>query len=236
MMKQLTAGLATFALQGLTLAGIAYASPAPSVLSAQAAPSRLPAHGGPVGVTATVHGATECWLVALADPASIKVTLPAPANCSKGSYREAVTFGPNRVRRPTTATLELFASHPNSISAESLLHVALAAAPAPPPPAPTPGVLTATTTPRDLPANGGIVTVIGHVVGGRACQLVMLANPTGVQVTLPSPTNCSAGIYTAPVVFGTNPTTKLAVMKLGLYPAGLAQKHAGVIYVELAPR
>jgi hypothetical protein len=230
MMKQLTAGLAAVALQGLALAGVAYASPAPQVLAVQAAPSNLPAHGGTVDVTAQVHGVTSCWLVALTNP-GVKVTLPAPANCSKGSYSEKVAFGPNRARHPAAVTLELFGTHPNAISAERLLHVTLAAAPAPAQP---PGVLAATTTPRGLPGNGGIVTVIGHVVGAQVCRLGVLANPAGIKVTLPAPANCSAGIVTVPVVFGPNPRTTPAVVKLDLFPYKLAQKYVGVLYVELA--
>jgi type 1 fimbria pilin len=233
MMKQLAAFAATFALQGLALAGVAYASPVSQVLAVQAAPVRLPSAGGTMSVAAKVRGVTECWLVVLTDPANVRVALPAPADCAKGSYEEKVAFGPNRARHPAVVGLEIFASRPNAIAAEGSLNITVAAAPAP---AVTPGVLSATTTPRGLPSDGGVVTVIGHVVGGRRCQLAVLANPANVQVTLPTPVNCSSGIVTAPIVFGPNPTTTAAVVKLGLYPAGLASKHAGVIYVELAPR
>jgi hypothetical protein len=233
MMKQLTAFTATFTLQALLLVGVAYASPATQVLAIQATPSHLPATGGTMSVAAKVSGATSCWLVTLPGSVNVKVTLPTPAGCAKGSYDEKVVLGPNRVRHPVMVELELFASHPNVIAADSLIDITVAAAPAP---AAVPGVISATTTPRGLPANGGIVTVIGHVVGARACRLSVLANPANVKVTLPAPADCSTGTYTAPVVFGANPKTTAAVVKLGLFPAGSVRKYAGVLYVELAPQ
>lgn len=70
-------------------------TPAPVVLSARAAPGALPAKGGTVEVVGKVRGATLCRLAVLGDH-GVKVTLPKPADCASGTYREPVTFGPNQ--------------------------------------------------------------------------------------------------------------------------------------------
>ena len=88
--------------------------PAPAVLSARALPGTLPAEGGTVEVVGKARWAATCRLAVLADPQrgpkAVRVSLPEPATCADGSYREPVSFGPNGTKFAVVVKLGLFAS------------------------------------------------------------------------------------------------------------------------------
>ena len=86
-------GLMAGGARGVLYVSVAGAPHDPVVLSARATPWRLGYKGGTVTVEGKVKAADFCRLGVLADRGSVKVSLPKPANCSKGTYRERVTFG-----------------------------------------------------------------------------------------------------------------------------------------------
>ena len=196
--------------------------PAATVLSARALPGALAAKGGTVEVVGKVRDASSCRLAVLGDH-GIKISLPKPANCAGGSYREPARFGPNGAKAPVVVKLGLFAG-----PAHGVFYVVVAPArPA------RPAVLSAKAAPWRLGYKGGTVTVEGRVSGAKVCRLAVLDDP-GVRARLPKPTSCSKGVYREQVTFGPNRHHEAATVKLALFPYGLVKKYDGAFFVSLA--
>jgi hypothetical protein len=134
----------------------------PVVLQAYASPSGVPHAGGTVTAVGKVRDATTCKVAVLGDH-GVKVTLPKPAGCKDGSYRETVGFGPDRAQAPVVVKLGIMAG-----GARGVFYVVVAGAPA------HPQILSARADPWELPAKGGWTTVAGKVRNAKACHLVAL--------------------------------------------------------------
>ena len=224
------------------------------VLRAGVAPHQFPSKGGRATITASVKGATTCWVTTTGGPYSVKVSIPKPVRCAGGSYKQVLTFGPNVTKSAVVVKLKLTVDGANGKIANRALfvvvagrHVVLPHSPKATPPA----VLRASATPAQLSANGGLVVAAGSVRGATTCRLVVLSTKElgnkgpstkghsnkalggkGLQVTLPKPVACSAGMYGQPVTFGPNKSAGTVTVKLALIATGTKGASArGVFYV-----
>jgi hypothetical protein len=122
----------------------------PTVISAEATPSKLGYQGGTVTVEGKVSGAKVCRVAVLDNP-GVAVRLPKPADCAKGTYDQKVTFGPNRHYGAVAVELALF---PYGLvrKYDGAFYVTLAGRPKPMPTTTTPPTPPATTTPVTQPS------------------------------------------------------------------------------------
>ncbi|MGC8628414.1 MAG: hypothetical protein ACP5VR_12860, partial [Acidimicrobiales bacterium] len=117
----------------------------------------------PSGAVGKVRNATACHLAVLGDH-GVKVTLPKPADCAGGTYREPVGLGPNATKSPVTVKLGLFAG-----PALGVFYVVVVK------PVPAhPGILEARANPWEMSYKGGWTTITGKIVNAKTCHLVAL--------------------------------------------------------------
>lgn len=210
------------------------ATPRLVVVSASVAPGNLPSGGGRATVTVVVRGATTCWLTELSG--NMKASLPKPARCSDGTYRQAVRLGANASDKQAEVKLDLLVAGADGKIVSKYIVISEAGArvagvtPAKAPPV----VLSATALPSEVPSGGGQATVVGTLRNATTCRTVVL-NGHGEKVRLPPPSSCSDGMYGASVSFGPATSESPVTVELGLLASGPNGTSArGVFYVVAA--
>jgi hypothetical protein len=97
-----------------------------------------------------------------------------------------------------------------------------------------PVVLSASATPADLPAGGGVVTVTGTVENATVCQLQLLSSQSFTVVFSRNVRACSTGLFSAKVTIGPNTTTLHRTVAFELVASNSASSSVGRFYVFMA--
>jgi hypothetical protein len=201
---------------------------APSVQSARAAPSALPASGGQVHVVGTVEHATSCQLVLLSRQSFPVVYSHNPTTaCGDGRYSALVTIGANPSLVKRTVAFALLARNGRYLFI-GRFYIALAALLAP-------SVQSVQATPSALGPSGGQVHVVGTVEHATSCQLVLLSRQSFPVVYSHNPTTaCGAGGYSALVTIGANPSLVKRTVAFALVARNGNYSFIGRFYIALA--